>query len=100
MRYIAGNVSTVTSKLDGIVASVLKMCKEHFRNLCNKNMEFSGVRYYFDVQTSIEVKNMFSTHVRVPKTGETGFPCHHLFPLQKSCQTSRRATFILIGNHR
>ena len=61
MRYIAGNVSTVTSRLDRIVASVLKMCKEHFRNLCNKNKEFSGVRYYFDVQTSIEVKDMFNS---------------------------------------
>ena len=34
MRYIAGNVSTATSKLDGIVAKILKMCKGHFVNLC------------------------------------------------------------------
>ena len=60
MRYIAGNVSVVTSRLDRIVASVLKMCKGHFKNLCNKNTEFSGIRYFFDVQTSLEVKEMFS----------------------------------------
>ena len=33
MRYIAGNINTVTAKLDKIVASVLKMCKLHFKNL-------------------------------------------------------------------
>ena len=59
MRYIAGNVGTVTTKLDKIVALTLKMCKSHFQNLCNKNMEFSGIRYCFDVQTSAEVKAMF-----------------------------------------
>ena len=61
MRYIAGNISTVTAKLDKIVASVLKMCKLHFKNLCGKNMGYSGIRYYFDVQTSVEVKDMFSS---------------------------------------
>ena len=61
MRFIAGNVSTVTAKLDRIVALVLKMCKEHFRNLCNKCTGFSGIRYYFDVQTSVEVKAMFDS---------------------------------------
>ena len=60
MRYIAGNVNTVTAKLDKTVALVLKMCKGHFRNLCNKNSEYSGIRYFFDVQTSVEVKEMFS----------------------------------------
>ncbi len=59
MRFIAGNVSTVTSKLDGIVALILKMCKTHFRNLCKKNEGYSGLRSYFDVQTSLEVKEMF-----------------------------------------
>ena len=59
MRYIAGNVSTVTSKLDFLVANVLKMCKNHFKNLCIKAQNFSGVRYFFDVQTSSEVKGMF-----------------------------------------
>ena len=59
MRYIAGNISTVTSKLDTMVALILKMCKSHFRNLCNKNKEFSGRRCYFDVSTSMEVKGMF-----------------------------------------
>ena len=57
-RYIAGNISTVVSGLDGKIANVLKMCKEHFKNLCNKNREYSGVRYFFDVITSIDVKNM------------------------------------------
>ena len=42
-----------------VVALILKMCKDHFRNLCMKNMGYSGIRYYFDVQTSVEVKNMF-----------------------------------------
>ena len=59
MRYIAGNISTVTTKLDTMVALILKMCKSHFRNLCNKNKEFSGRRCYFDVSTSMEVKGMF-----------------------------------------
>ena len=59
MRYIAGNIKTVTSQLDKIVASVLKMCKSHFSNLCLKNEEFSGIKYAFDVQTSMEVKQMF-----------------------------------------
>ena len=60
MRYIAGNVSTIKAGLDKIVALVLKMCKLHFRNLCFKNTEYSGIRYFFDVQTSVEVKDMFS----------------------------------------
>ena len=46
------------SGLDGKIANVLKMCKEHFKNLCNKNREYSGVRYFFDVITSMDVKNM------------------------------------------
>ena len=59
MRYIAGNINTITSKLDKTVADILKMCKGHFKNLCNKAFNFSGVRYFFDVQTSEEVKAMF-----------------------------------------
>ena len=59
MRYIAGNIKTVTSRLDSIVALVLKMCKSHFVNLCKKSEEFSGRKLVFDVQTSMEVKNMF-----------------------------------------
>ena len=59
VRYIAGNINTVMTKLDKIVAKVMRMCKDHFRNLCRKNYEYSGVRYYFDVQTSTEVKGMF-----------------------------------------
>ena len=59
MRYIAGNVKTVTSRLDSIVALILKMCKSHFTNLCHKNEEYSGRKYVFDVQTSMEVKDMF-----------------------------------------
>ena len=59
MRFIAGNVKTVTSQLDRIVALVLKMCKSHFTNLCRISEEFSGIKYVFDVQTSKEVKDMF-----------------------------------------
>ena len=61
MRFIAGNVNTVTSKLDSILALVLKMCKSHFKNLCNKSEGFNGIRYQFDVQTSMEVKGMFDS---------------------------------------
>ena len=59
MRYIAGNVSTVTSQLDRTVALILRMCKSHFINLCLKNEEFSGRKYVFDVETSMDVKGMF-----------------------------------------
>ena len=59
MRYIAGNVGTVLSGLDQRVAKILKMCKSHFKNLCKKNREFSGVRCFFDVETSLDVKGMF-----------------------------------------
>ena len=59
MRYIAGNVSTVTSPLDEKVAKILKMCKSHFRNLCKVYERHSGVRHCFDVETSAEVKDMF-----------------------------------------
>ena len=59
MRYIAGNVKTVTSTLDEKVALILKMCKSHFRNLCKIYEEYSGVKHFFDVETSLEVKNMF-----------------------------------------
>ena len=59
MRYIAGNIDTVLSQLDEVVAKILKMCKSHFQNLCNKYKNFSGVRYCFDVGTSGEVKQMF-----------------------------------------
>ena len=59
MRYIAGNINTVSSKLDSIVAKILKKCKSHFCNLCKKSREYTGRRYYFDVQTSTEVKGMF-----------------------------------------
>ena len=59
IRYIAGNVKTVTSQLDRAVALILKMCKHHFVNLCHKTEAFSGIKYVFDVQTSMEVKDMF-----------------------------------------
>ena len=59
MRYIAGNVRTVTSQLDSTVAVISKMCKNHFINFCQKNEKFSGIKYVFDVQTSLEVKGMF-----------------------------------------
>ena len=61
MRYIAGNVSTITSQLDEIVAKILKMCKSHFRNLCRVYENYSGIRYCFDVETSMEVKDMFDS---------------------------------------
>ena len=60
MRYIAGNVNTVTSRLDNIVALILKMCKTHFKNYCRRSQDFTGIRYDFDVQTSMEVKGMFN----------------------------------------
>ena len=60
MRYIAGNINTVTTRLDNIVALILKMCKTHFKNYCRKSQDFSGIRYDFDVQTSMEVKDMFN----------------------------------------
>ena len=41
MRYIAGNISTVTAKLDRIVALILKMGKDHFRNLNNDLVHLS-----------------------------------------------------------
>ena len=56
-RFIAGNVKVVTSKLDEIVAKILKMCKGHFANLCRKYESFSGVRYCFDIEKSSDLKN-------------------------------------------
>ena len=61
MRYIASNVSTITSQLDEKVAKILKMCKSHFRNLCKVYENYSGIRYCFDVETSMEVKDMFDS---------------------------------------
>ena len=58
MRYIAGNVSTITSQLDEKVAKILKMCKSHFRNWCKVYENYSGIRYCFDVETSMEVKDI------------------------------------------
>ena len=43
MRYIAGNVATLWSQLDGLIAKVLKMCKGHFRNLCRKSDSYNGI---------------------------------------------------------
>ena len=59
MRFIAGNVSTITSQLDEKVAKILKMCKTHFRNLSRVYENYSGIKHCFDVETSTEVKNMF-----------------------------------------
>ena len=36
------------------------MCKTHFKNYCRKSQDFSGIRYDFDVQTSMEVRGMFN----------------------------------------
>ena len=55
-RFIAGNVKVVTSRLDEIVAKVLKMCKGHFENLCEKYRGFSGIRYSFDIEKSADLK--------------------------------------------
>ena len=55
-RFIAGNVKVATSKLDEIVAKILKMCKGHFANLCKKYEGFSGVRYCFDIEKSADLK--------------------------------------------
>ena len=59
MRYIAGNINTITSQLDEKVAKILKMCKTHFRNLAKIYENFSGIKHCFDVETSTEVKDMF-----------------------------------------
>ena len=64
MRYIAGNVSTVTSQLDRIVALILKMCKSHFVNFCRKSEEFTGRKYVFDVETSMYVIYSLSTQLK------------------------------------
>ena len=58
MRYIAGNVGTITSQLDEKVAKILKMLKSHFRNLGKVYENHSGIKYCFDVETSMEVKDM------------------------------------------
>ena len=58
MRYIAGNVGTVTAKLDRIVALFLKMCKVIIRTSATNVW---GFRYCFDVQTSTEVKAIFDS---------------------------------------
>ena len=55
-RFIAGNVKVVTSRLDEIVAKILKMCKGHFENLCEKYKGFSGIRYSFDIGKSADLK--------------------------------------------
>ena len=55
-RFIAGNFAVVTSQLDEIVAKILKMFKEHFRNLCKKYESFSGIRYCFDIDKSADLK--------------------------------------------
>ena len=55
-RFIAGNVKVVTSRLDEIVAKILKMCKGHFASLCKKYESFSGIRYCFDIEKSSDLK--------------------------------------------
>ena len=56
-RFIAGNVKVVTSKLDDIVARILKMVKGHFVNLCKKYEGHSRIRYCFDIEKSSELKD-------------------------------------------
>ena len=55
-RFIAGNVKVVTSKLDEIVAKILKLCKTHFLNLCKKYEGLSKIRYCFDIEKSADLK--------------------------------------------
>ena len=61
MRFIAGSRNTSTSDLNRILANILKMCKDHFRNLCNKNQGFDWIRRFFDVETSSEVQTMLDS---------------------------------------
>jgi len=61
MRFIVGNVSAVTSQLDGIVAKILKMCKGHFVNLCGKFKDYTGIRHCFDIETSADLKHNFDS---------------------------------------
>ena len=56
MRFIAGNVGTVTSDLDNRVAKVLKMLKKHFFNLCRQTELSSGIRYCFDIENSLDLR--------------------------------------------
>ena len=60
-RFIAGNVKVVTSELDRLIASILKMCKGHFVNLCKKYESFSKVRYCFDIEKSSDLKANLDT---------------------------------------
>ena len=55
-RFIAGNVKVITSELDRLIASILKMCKGHFVNLCKKYESFLKVRYCFDIEKSSDLK--------------------------------------------
>ena len=60
-RFIAGNVQVVTSELDRLIASILKMLKGHFINLCKKYESFSKVRYCFDIEKSSDLKANLDT---------------------------------------
>lgn len=44
---------------DNKVATILKMCKSHFRNFCGAFERYSGIKHCFDVETSTAVKKMF-----------------------------------------
>ena len=57
MRFIAGNVGTVTSDLDNQVAKILKMMKKHFFNLCRQTELSSGHKYCFDIENSMDLRN-------------------------------------------
>ena len=59
MRFIAGNVGTITSGLDEKVAKILKMMKGHFRNLCKQTEMYTGFKHCFDIENSIELKKQF-----------------------------------------
>ena len=61
-RFIAGNVGTAISTLDDMIAKVLKMCKKHFVNLQQKSGQYKGVRYIFDIENSLELKNLLDSY--------------------------------------
>jgi len=52
MRFIAGNVNTITLKLDSYVAMILKMCKTHFKNYFRRSHSL-----LFPLKIGIRIRN-------------------------------------------
>ena len=44
------------------MTKVLKMCKKHFVNLQQKSAQYKGVRYIFDIENSLELKNLLDSY--------------------------------------